>query len=76
MKAPSKNITASLKGQRPPGRGSEPVSTGKLTRYGPSMTVPGDGMTDKAPGTGTRSDGRQERSASVYADALGRRVGG
>jgi len=76
MKPPSKNITASLKGQRPPGRGSEPVSTGKLTRYGPSMTVPGDGTVSKAPGTGTRDDGRQERSASVYADALGRRVGG
>ena len=76
MKKPSRNISRSLGAQTPPGRRVDQPSVSGLRQYRPSMTVPGDGTVSKAPGTGTRDDGRQERSASVYADALGRRVGG
>ncbi|HTI81748.1 MAG TPA: hypothetical protein VL614_14970 [Acetobacteraceae bacterium] len=76
MKAPSKNISNSLRGQSPPGRGAESVQVGKLKGYSPSMTLPGEGKTSMAPGTHARDDGRQERSASVYAGVVGSKVGG
>lgn len=76
MKPPSKNMSASLRGQNPPGRGPEPVSTGKLKAANPSMVIPGEGRTETAPGTMSRADGRQERNATVYANAAGRHVGG
>lgn len=74
MKAPSKNISASLRGQSPSARGSETPTVGRQKRYGPSMTVPGEGGTEKAPGT--QAGGRQGRSADVFADAAGSKVGG
>lgn len=74
MKAPSKNISASLRGQSTTARGSEKVSVGRQKGYGPSMTLPGEGRTEKAPGS--QVGGRQDRSAAVYADTLGSKVGG
>jgi len=76
MKRPSQNVTRSLSSQSPAGRGQDRPEIAGLRPYGPSMVAPGTGEVRKAPGTGTRSDGRQERSASHYADAMGRRVGG
>lgn len=49
MKAPSKNITQSLKGQSPGGRGGEKVQVSGLSK-GVSMTVPGEGTVQTAPG--------------------------
>lgn len=49
MKAPSKNVTASLKGQSPGGRGGEKVVVSGLSK-GVSMTVPGEGGVETAPG--------------------------
>ena len=76
MKSPSKNIATSIKGQNPGGRGQERVEVSRLRRYGPSMTVPGEGTTTVPQGNGTARDGRQERSAVRHADASGRMVGG
>ena len=75
MRAPSKNISNSLRGQSPPGRGAEMVSQSRPKSYGPSMTIPGEGGVEMAPGTGMRNDGRQERSASKFAGAAGKHVG-
>ena len=65
MKAPSRNISKSLKSQNPPGLmgGNEIAVTG--LKKGSSMTVPGEGGVETAPGMQT--SGRQERSAANYA---------
>lgn len=76
MKSPSKNISASLRGQSAPGRGPIKVEMGRMKGYSPSMTVPGEGGTEMAPGTHAASDGRQERSAAAFAQAAGSKVGG
>lgn len=76
MKSPSKNISASLRGQRPPGRGAETPAVGRQKSYGPSMTIPGEGGTEMSQGTATAGDGRQERSAAKYAGASGKHFGG
>lgn len=60
MKAPSKNISASLKGQRAGGRGPEPVNVSG-TKSGVSMTVPGDGSVAEPPGA------MHENSAAHFA---------
>jgi hypothetical protein len=65
MKSPSKNVTASLKGQKPGGRGAEPVAVTGL-KAGVSMTVPGTGDVETA--QGTLRD--QDRSAVNYANAM------
>ncbi len=65
MKPVSKNITQSLKGQKPGGRGAEAVEVSGMKR-GTSMTVPGDGSVDSPPGM------RHERSAAHYAEPGGR----
>lgn len=75
MKAPSRNISASLRSQSPGGRGPAPVEIGRLKACRPSMTAPGEGRTSKPPG-GPMGGGRDERSAANFADVLGRKVGG
>jgi hypothetical protein len=65
MKSPSKNITGSLKGQKPGGRGAEPVEVSRL-KSGVSMTVPGTGDVETAPGM-LRD---QDRSAVNFADKM------
>lgn len=76
MKKPSRNIATSIKGQSPGGRRREAIQTGGLSRYAPSMTVPGEGGTTVPQGNGTARDGRQDRSAVNYANAASRMVGG
>lgn len=65
MKSPSKNITQSLKGQKPGGRSGETVEVSGV-KAGVSMTVPGDGSVDSPPGA------RHERSAAHYAEPAGK----
>lgn len=67
MKAVSKNITASLKGQTTGGRSAEPVSVTGLQK-GVSMTVPGTGDVQTAPGM-LRD---QDRSAVNFAEPMNR----
>jgi len=62
MKAPSRNITKSLKGQRPPASGGEKVEVSGLKK-GVSMTVPGEGDVEPQPTV------MHERSAAHYAEA-------
>lgn len=68
MKSPSRNVTRSLAGQRPGGRGEESISVSEMGGK-PSMVVPGEGGTESAPG------GEHERSAAKYV-APQRRFGG
>lgn len=65
MKAPSKDISASLRGQKPGGRSSESVEVSGV-QAGESMTVPGTGSVSKPPGM------QHERSAAAYADPAGK----
>lgn len=67
MKAPSKNITASIKGQNPAARGDEPVEVSGVTG-GVSMTIPGDGSVDSAPGTPREGN----RSAARFTEPMSR----
>lgn len=70
MKAPSKNVSKSLRGQNPPGlTGGNNIEVSGLKK-GSSMTVPGEGGVEAAPGQQT--NGRQERSASNYAEPCNR----
>ena len=65
MKMPSRNITKSLKGQKPAGRmGGNAIEVSGLKK-GSSMVVPGEGGVETAPGMQT--SGREERSAVNYA---------
>jgi len=68
MKAPSKNISRSLDGQRIPARSAPPIRTNRLGGT-PTMTVPGEGNVPRAPGP------VDERSAVHYADAMARQTG-
>ncbi len=65
MAAPSKNISASLRGQRSPGRGEEQITVASL-HPGPSMTVPGEGGIEMPPGP------EHERCAAKYAAPMSR----
>lgn len=65
MKAPSKNVSASLRGQRIAGRGQESISVTKQSGR-PSMTVPGEGGVERPPGA------MHERSAAKYTDPMSR----
>jgi len=65
MKAPSKNISRSLAGQRSMGRGEEQITVSGMGGS-PSMVVPGDGKVDPAPGM------EHERSAAKYTAPMGR----
>ncbi len=69
MKAPSKNITQSLRGQRIPARGEEAVEVTGMVQGKPSMTVPGEGGVESQPAP------MHERSAAKYVDPM-RRFGG
>jgi hypothetical protein len=73
MKAPSKNVSKSLAGQRSKGRGAEEVSVSGLTS-GVSMTVPGEGKVQDAPGADRNQGG--ERSARKYVEPMKRFGGG
>jgi hypothetical protein len=66
MKAPSRNITASLKSQRIPARGPLQVEVSEQVRGGPSMTVPGEGGVEAEPAP------RHERSAAVFTEPMSR----
>lgn len=63
MKAVSKDITASLRGQTSPGRGPEMIETSTV-KSKPSMTVPGTGGVEDQPAP------RHERSAAHYVDPM------
>ena len=65
MKSPSKNISASLRGQSVKGRGNEKISVTRQSGK-PSMTVPGEGNVEMPPGS------RHERSAAHYTDPMSR----
>lgn len=68
MKAPSKNITESLKGQGNTARSGESIDVQQQRTGGPTMTVPGDGKVDSAPGTARHAD----RSAANYTEPMSR----
>lgn len=68
MKAPSRNITESLKGQTSKGRGAEEISVQQQRSGGPTMQTPGDGKVDSAPGTPREGD----RSAAKYTEPMSR----
>jgi len=63
MKAPSKDITGSLRGQRIPGRSPETIETSAV-KGKPSMTVPGTGGVEDEPAA------RHERSAANYVEPM------
>lgn len=71
-KAPAKNISKSLRGQRSGGRSAETVSVAEPSGR-PSMTAPGEGGVEEAPGTNRNQGG--DRSAQHYV-APQRRFGG
>lgn len=67
MKAPSKNVSQSLRGQSGKGRGAEQISVSKMKDSSkPSMTAPGTGGVERAPGM------THERSASAYTGPMSR----
>ena len=67
MKAPSKDISASLRSQKVAGRSPvTPQRTSLKPASAISMTVPGDGGVEAPP-----HRDMQDRSASRYADAAG-----
>jgi hypothetical protein len=74
MRDPSKNIAASLRRQRAPGRTPEPVAVTTVSKK-PTMTVPGDGGIALPPGALQVGDERQSRSAALHADPM-QRFGG
>ena len=67
-KAPSKNVSASLRGQRVPGRAPLQVSTSEMKR-GVTMTVPGEGGVEEPAGV------MHDRSVAKYTGPM-RRYGG
>ena len=68
MKSPSKNISASLRSQRPAGREDHTPSVSKM-KGRPSLTVPGTADVQQAPGASG-----SVRSANRFANALGSRI--
>jgi hypothetical protein len=67
MKAPSKNISASLRGQKEAGRSPIAPQKGSLkSANAVSMIVPGEGSVEAPP-----HKDMQNRSAAAYADAAG-----
>lgn len=76
MKAPSKNVSASLRGQSPAGRSPEAVSVTEQRSGGPTMIVPGDGKVEAPPGRGNEQAGMAERSAQKHVEPMKRYGGG
>ena len=70
MKPPSKSISASLSGQRAPGRTAGPVTVTSPRANSPSMTLPGNGGSSKPPGM------RHPSSAAKYAEPNSSKLGG
>lgn len=68
MKAPSKNITKSLKGQNPMANAADGIEVQEQRSGGPTMTVPGDGLVPSAPGKARHAD----RSAANYTGPMSR----
>jgi hypothetical protein len=68
MKAPSKNIMASLRGQSPGGREAGTISVSKQTRASMSP-IPGEAGVESPPGM------VNDRSAQCFADAMTKIVG-
>jgi len=73
MKAPSRNVSKSLAGQRTGGRGPESVET-SMQKSGLSMEVPGEGKVQEAPGTNRNQGG--DRSAQHYTGPMKKYGGG
>jgi hypothetical protein len=76
MKSPSRNISKSLATQSSKANSPEEVSVSEQRSGGPTMTVPGDGKVEAAPGTHRQTGGRGEREASKYVDPQRRWGGG
>lgn len=71
MKAPSKNIGASLRGQRVGGRAGEAVQVSGMKRASAaSMTIPGEGGICNPPGS------VDSASVKKFADPVGGHFGG
>lgn len=73
MKRPSRDISASLAGQKTGGRSPETVET-SMQKPGLSMEVPGTGKVAAAPGTNRNQGG--ERSAQHYVGPQSKFGGG
>ena len=70
-KSPSKNMSASLRGQSPMANGADKISVGKVTpATSASMTIPGEGGVENPPGT------VKPRSAKQYAEVTAKHFGG
>jgi len=67
MKPPSKNVSASLRGQTTGGRAGEAPQVSGM-KPGPTMTVPGDGKVEMAPGTPKEAS----RSAANFCEPQSR----
>lgn len=72
MKKPSKNISTSLGSQSVMGRGTFTPMREEMGGS-PSMIVPGEGTTSKAPHAMNLGPGSEGRSAAAAADAMGDR---
>jgi len=68
MKAPSKNVSASLRSQGKRGRGMEEQSVTGMRSGGPTMTVPGEGGTSTPPGAGREHP--MTGTAAVHAKSM------
>ena len=71
MKSPSKDISGSLRGQRPSTSGPGPSETGRIKQGMSAGVFPGTRMAGQQP-PGRRKDG----DPTVFADKLGSKVGG
>lgn len=69
MKAPSKNVSASLRGQRLPGQEGMPISVSQLKSGKSSGVLPGERGVERPPGM------RHSTNASHYADPLAKAGG-
>ena len=72
MKVPSKNISASLRGQEQNAGKPETPMVSALRSGGPTMTVPGEGKVQAPPGEGRQTGGRGAREACAYTAPMSR----
>lgn len=72
MKAPSKNISENLRGQKMPGRETKMASAEKPSG-GVDMTIPGEGNVETPPGK--TGNGRMNVREAGFAGAVGGHFG-
>lgn len=72
MKSPSKNISASLRGQSVQARAPVTPSVSEQRTGGPTMTVPGEGKVERPPGEPRHGD----RCAAKFTEPMKRFGGG